>query len=246
MTRILILSLLFLLLCGFAGRGRFGPDLRNHIVAQYKMNDNADSNAVIDSMESYDGNSVRDTCDMTTTGKIGGALSFNGTSDVITFNPSGFPSGSSARSLSVWVYMATEDFSDAEAICYYGDTDQTNGFGLAYYDMGKMKILSTIETDVDIVLDEWVNWIVTYDGTNLKLYKNSVLVFTSDPITLATLTNLGQIGKTGVSYPFNGSLDSVIIFDKALTQNEINYIYNGGKGREAIKKNFRHRRLEQQ
>jgi hypothetical protein len=59
-------------------------DLRANCVARYKLDDCAITKTVLDSSgNGYHGTSVRNTSLMAIAGKVGGALSFNGTSDYI-------------------------------------------------------------------------------------------------------------------------------------------------------------------
>ncbi len=67
---------------------KFKIDLRANCIGHWKMNDNANDKIVIDSTGKgcgglADGSTIRDTSDMHTTGRIDGALAFNGTTDVI-------------------------------------------------------------------------------------------------------------------------------------------------------------------
>lgn len=80
----------------------------------------------------------------------------------------------------------------------------------------------------------WVHVIFTRDGTTQKIYINGV----SD--TLETnVTQTGDIdystdslwlGQRNGGLRFNGKLDEIAIWSKALTQDDIDLLYNGGDG----------------
>lgn len=77
-------------------------------------------------------------------------------------------------------------------------------------------------------LNRWYHFVGTYDGANIKIYKDGKLVGTT-PAT----GNLGvndvsaKIGTfQGTNYNFNGQIDDVRIYNYALTQEQIILLYN--------------------
>ena len=81
----------------------------------------------------------------------------------------------------------------------------------------------------------WQFWVVTYDGSNVRIYLNGTLDVTT-PSTgnlLATAGNTEAFGKDnepgGTSF-LNGNLDEVGVWSKALSQPEITDLYNAGNG----------------
>jgi len=84
---------------------------------------------------------------------------------------------------------------------------------------------------VDLVIrdNEWHNLAATYDGSSMKLYKDGVLILMKAGLS-------GTVGSAGTSNSklpvylgaeserssfFNGSLDAVVVFNRALTEMEI-------------------------
>lgn len=82
----------------------------------------------------------------------------------------------------------------------------------------------------------WYHVAATYDGYTMKLYVNGQLEGTKSLVTNITYDNTPwTIGSTAshiraVGYPrtFNGIIDEVEIFDRALSTKEIQRIYNAG------------------
>ena len=76
----------------------------------------------------------------------------------------------------------------------------------------------------------WVNLIATYDGVTMKLYKDGVLSGTYSPPPgmidncIGGTLNFGRYWDTRNF--FNGKLDDIGIWNRALTQQEINSLYN--------------------
>jgi len=77
-------------------------------------------------------------------------------------------------------------------------------------------------------LNRWYHFVGTYDGANIKIYKDGELVGTT-PITgnLAVNDVTAKIGTwQGTNYNFNGQIDEVRIYNYALTQEQIKLLYN--------------------
>ena len=85
---------------------------------------------------------------------------------------------------------------------------------------------------VGIVQNEWQLTTLTYDGSSLKLYKNGLLRFTKSGSISWNLGNQGATaGKlnyrsSGAQYFFHGLMFSQLIYNRALTQEEITENYN--------------------
>jgi len=95
--------------------------------------------------------------------------------------------------------------------------------GSNHFVYGSTKNLST---------GEWALITMTYDLETLELYINGILQDSnSDPsgaVSVASTLSIGELrGAEGTGYAFNGSIDNVQIWDRALTANEILNLYNG-------------------
>ena len=84
------------------------------------------------------------------------------------------------------------------------------------------------------ITNQWQHIVGVYDGTNLKYYQNGVLV-SSIPHTGGLFYNNENLlfgkGTDGVSAPgfdifYNGKIDDIGIWNRALTQQEITDLYN--------------------
>jgi hypothetical protein len=81
----------------------------------------------------------------------------------------------------------------------------------------------------------WYHLAETYDGTTLKLYVNgsldTQLAVTGPIITTTQPVRIGGGSAPGtLLYSFNGMIDEPSIYDRALSQAEIQAIYNAGVG----------------
>ena len=211
-------------------------------VAHYKMNDNAASPDVIDSSETLNTGTASTTTDaMAVAGKIGGALSFNGT-DFISASEALLPLGLSPRSISMW--MKTEGSSGYLTALGYGTT-----FGDLYAanlvlvnDTGNIYVVrwgsDITSTGTQVSDNSWHHVVYTYDRATAigSVYVDGSLIVTAtQAINTVPVGNffIGADPTTWALPKFVGALDDVRIYDKALLLEEIAEIYNNGNGTEA-------------
>jgi len=117
---------------------------------------------------------------------------------------------------------------------YAGGNERSWEFGLIYdprlaarvsldgTDLGGREVTYVIEPNV------WYHACFTHDGSKLKLYVNGILVNTVDAIGNIYLNNINvEIGKVAglpTGY-FNGIIDEVLIYNRALSEEEIKKLY---------------------
>jgi Concanavalin A-like lectin/glucanases superfamily/Secretion system C-terminal sorting domain len=114
-------------------------------------------------------------------------------------------------------------------VCTAGRTKQSSSFH-SYLDNN-----SEIHAGADIMdmkLNEWQFLVGTYDGTNIKLYRNGVLVQTNATGKIITSTDDIFIGANnpywvGQGYPFwfNGWMDDIRIYNRAINDAEVKELY---------------------
>ena len=128
------------------------------------------------------------------------------------------------------------------AICK--DTDQsyalkiTNSgvFKGVVYTAGGRVDYSTTDT---AVVGTWYHIAMTYDGANVKMYKDSVLKTTTAETTNIVKTTqplrIGAYGSyaTGGNYSWEGQIDEVRIYNRALSAKEISKNWKHGKGKHS-------------
>ncbi len=92
---------------------------------------------------------------------------------------------------------------------------------------------SLVNTGTNLNLNNWVHIVLTFDGTSCKQYINGVLSDTQ-PANGLTLNTAGNSGiSIGVSDqanghwgPFDGKIDDIRVYNRALSQSEITYLAN--------------------
>jgi len=167
-------------------------------------------------------------------GKFGKALSFNGVNDYVDCgnNASLNPYGN--KTISLWANVKTfgswrrfivapATFENRYLIALGG---ANNRIGVSFY---KDEVEYRRETgDFPIALNTWNHIVAVFEGTTPKLYVNgSEVSLLYDPGGFLYYGTTLWIGKRqDGSFPFNGLIDEVLIFNRALTAAEISDLYN--------------------
>ena len=81
----------------------------------------------------------------------------------------------------------------------------------------------------EIFIGEWVHLVATYDGEKATLYYDGELVDVIDHSTPIPQNNSGfTIGsQTAGTATYSGAMDDVLLYNRALTQEEVTIIFNG-------------------
>jgi fibronectin type 3 domain-containing protein len=163
----------------------------------------------------------------TTGGKFSNALVFNGTSSRVDISDAPALHFSTGMTLEAWVKPATIGNAWRDVIYkgndnYYLEATSTNGRR-----PGGGGIIggSTAEAfgGAPLTANSWAHLALTYDGATLRLYVNGTqAVSTARSGTIQTSTNPLQIGGDGFyGQYFNGAIDEVRVYNRALTAAEI-------------------------
>ena len=202
-------------------------------VAYYKMADATDETG------SYDGTPTN--VNFNVAGKFGNAGEFNGSSSYIT-TPSFFSNpNTNSSTFSAWFNTSIND-SNLRSIA----ANRNGGVGFIAYDVytqnGALLLAqqylggggaSNITGTTNIADGNWHNVTVVLDNSNgtLKMYldgsqEGTTYSFTSGQ-NLTQFANTLYIGKTFFNERYwNGSIDQVRIFNRAITANEVETLYD--------------------
>ena len=117
----------------------------------------------------------------------------------------------------------------------YGDSN-SNYVRFGFYDTGGTQREVSDSSYSDIKSGNWVNYIGTYDSSELKLYRNGVGISSASVNTTPqTNNNSLTIGTRIVnSFEFNGNISSVQIYNRALSATEVEQNFNALRGRYGI------------
>ena len=169
-------------------------------------------------------------------GKFGQGALFNGASSIIinentVLNPQYF-------SLSCWVNLAASQTS-REFYTKYNNTPSERGIGLGISDGNTNKIkfymcdtvnANTLESSATLSNNTWYHVVFVYDGTKQYIYINGSLdnsvAWTHDALYTSTSASIGCLGNKLGQY-FNGYIDDMALFSRALSSTEISNLYLG-------------------
>lgn len=168
-------------------------------------------------------------------GKFSNAGDFNGSSSKITLPDNASLRPSSAFTISAWIkkssgtdtYMIFNNFAGG---AYYGYQFTVSGHNLRIWVKSTSEIAFSGASTVDD--NVWHNGVATWDGSNLRLYVDGKLDATPTACTSISYTTtmypvIGMQYVSSVYYPFNGSIDDVALFSRALSAEEVSELYNG-------------------
>lgn len=179
----------------------------------------------------------------------GGSFLFNGTNQALTSSLSPGISGS-AYSVSTWVYSTSNNSQSISDIGTIFGAQERSGFALFLFYAGDPTwTFSDADSilplsGVPVPINNWYNFVGTLDSSfNAKVYINGVNVGSATWNGYHKGTNLLQLGAlynpfilVGPLFQnyFNGYISNFMIYNKALTIDEVTQNYNALKGRFGI------------
>jgi len=168
-------------------------------------------------------------------GKIGNALSFNGSSNNVSVNNSANLNFTTSMSVSAWIkWNITPSTGSAYAtiINKNGDNQyrlQHNGTNSKFEFGIRTNTGGSYATSITTpVVGEWYHLVGTWDGVLVKIYVNGVLEQTVGRTgSIYSSTIPVKIGSSSFDARwFNGIIDEVNLWDRVLTQTEVTQVYS--------------------
>ena len=212
-------------------------------VSHWKMNDDAANTTVVDSIGLNNGIAQQNTSILHTTGKINGALTFNGNSDYIVTSldmTTVFNVGDPIY-ISLWFKTTVKD--DFGYLLAGRPGNGPDFYVLVDSPSGQLRVRlyggfeaksRMLEYDFDD--GNWHHVVWGTDGASShRLYTDSILqssIPTPGSDNRETALMLGARSDPAKHF-FHGTLDDIRIYDFALDQTQINFLYNDGNGTEA-------------
>lgn len=157
-------------------------------------------------------------------GKMGQALNFNGSSDRVIL--SSVPSAS-IFTVSAWMKRGPSTSGDGYDSIYSSDA----GFFLNQQKLNWWDGSDRVGGATVVSMGMWHMVSIVSDGTNLTVYLDGVSDGTA--VTGANLPTNAGVGIGGHTYGpeyFNGVIDDVRVYNRALSPTEIRQLYNAGNG----------------
>lgn len=148
----------------------------------------------------------------------------------------------SSVSMQAWIYIEANPNEKSLAIC--GKENGNEGYLMAYmHDSGgggseyffAFRLNATIRRyDCGDLTGGWHHMVATYDGSNVKLYidgdKKDTIADASGITNPNTYFGVGRVEQWGTNHDFDGLIDEVGIWSRALDDDEVTALYNSGNG----------------
>ncbi|MDP3298129.1 MAG: LamG-like jellyroll fold domain-containing protein, partial [Thermodesulfovibrionia bacterium] len=167
-----------------------------------------------------------------TTGKVGGALSFDGVNDYVNSGEGGGVYESGSFTWELWIKPDTVDNIYRGLIkkstALQGTRHHLHVYGNYRIHMGLGSTYWFVD-NASLAVNQWTHIVWNYNGTENKVYQNGQLLTTiaytgGVPASNTDLT----IGASPSEDYFKGLIDEVAIYNRALTASEIQQHYQNG------------------
>jgi len=155
----------------------------------------------------------------------GRAYSFNGTNDYIQSEDVVPITGDSDRTISFWAYPLT---SDQSSMVGWGSNVNDQRFHAGIYSgdwhLWGFGFGNDWDTGVSVQTGEWSHHAITYDGSTARWFVNGSELGSGFSHTFNTASSQLDIGRkvdTGFTYYFEGMIDDVVIYNRTLSEEQI-------------------------
>ncbi len=162
-------------------------------------------------------------------GTFGSALSFDGTNDYasVPTSTSIEPAGGMTQiTMEAWVYVSSMT-NNYQVAVMKGNLDaeidvrpEWNAVRWGITNVSNVRVVK--DTNVGFVLNRWFHLAITYDGSNIKLYVNGTYQDSMPHLGKVRSSGNGLLlGVYSNDYWFNGVIDEVRIYNRSLSQVDI-------------------------
>ncbi len=174
-------------------------------------------------------------------GKYGKALLFDGSNDYVSVNDNNLLDLTTSGTIGFWIYPKGNNTSGWQFLLSKdGTSDERQPYSIQYPPhtnerialyLGNNVASQSLTSNTPIRLNTWYHVVFTWNSSNKTVYINGDYdnrnAFNSGiiPFNSNTVLAIGM-PPSRTTYPFNGTLDEVMIFNRSLTSGEISEIYN--------------------
>lgn len=213
--------------------------ITDNLLAYWNLNQSGAAGTVItDSTGTYDSTDISGAT-YDAGGKIDGCYVFDGTDDVISFGQNNaLQLSGTAYSISAWINGNSFGVSENQINVIYGAIGGggTNGVSFNVHSGGWLSIYpggGALKGEIEISENVWHHVVVTSNGSETLLYVDNTYDLSGTVQVVKSGTAYDTIGAVivgGVFWEFTGSIDELGVWDRQITVDEINTLYNGGDG----------------
>ena len=173
-------------------------------------------------------------------GKVGQAFSFNGAHQYVSVPDSTFWNLGISFSIEFWARFTSFSPSSAYAFIAHDDGGGTKNKWIFWLNGGNLQLhLNSVSNGSQVIgtipfsptINTWYHIALTKNGSTYTIYVNGNVLSEATSIQAIPATSTGPpltLGQAEGGYNLNGSLDEVSIYNRALSDSEIQAIYNAG------------------
>jgi hypothetical protein len=178
-------------------------------------------------------------------GEVGQAFGFNGINQFVQIQDAPALNPTNALTIETWVYVSGNPNTDVAVVAAKQNPNVIQYQLLTHYTGNRLVFrpiisvpsgLAYFDGNAALQFNTWYHVAMTYDGASLRLYVNGTLdggVAASGPI-VATGQALYFGGLGTGPWFFNGRVDEVSLYSRALSVSEIQAIYNAGSAGKCV------------
>jgi hypothetical protein len=181
------------------------------------------------------------------TGKVGGALSFDGTNDYVDAGSNSSLDNITIKTVSLWFYAKTIGSSAYPRFATKEDSGSLYGWELAWENPRKIVYTQYLTSfgkwgtnDNIFAFNTWTHLALVYNCSSASNTPNIYINGTSVSVTMISSPGSGSCGdesiynlilgnRTGGARPFDGFIDDLRIYNRALSAVEIQALHNATK-----------------
>lgn len=168
-------------------------------------------------------------------GKLGQALNFDGVNDYVNIGVDPKFDGASAITISAWI-KPNASMNDSTIVGKSTVVANQIYFWVGHSGLATDKISwnagpGWLEATQTLTLNEWTHVVGVADASGHKIFYNGVLISSNSSAIAISASDpqTWKIGSNGGSRHFNGSIDDVRIYNRALSTDEVTALYNFGR-----------------
>lgn len=215
-------------------------DILTGLITHWKFDESTSTASLItydSSGSGYHGSLIGGPKRATTTCKVGFCLNFDGTDDYVSVaNSSNLPAIAPAGTIALWVNLDTLPISPNLYTLLDVDGTGCVSRGLFFYlsesqfsfQYGSGGVCRNANSITEPVANKWIQVVGTWDSSGGKIYVNGVFEGSNPAAPDFTITQANSfIGSQGGTLRFtDGLIDDVRIYNRPLTAEEIQRLYN--------------------
>ena len=213
-----------------------------NLAGLWHLNSNGSGIDYNDSSLNLNTGSCSSTCPTKTSGLWDTNAALFSSGKYVDLNKKDSLNASSALTLSAWIKMTSANTNNG--ILFKGALSSSQGvYSLGFFNGSSSKLTARLNGSITegsgqltspnvLFPGVWQHVVFVYDGSKMYLYENGLLVASnnySTPINITTETlKLGCYYNT--NFCFNGAIDEVVVWNRALSASDVNTLYVSQKG----------------